>query len=280
VIHPRAEVPATQLYKAYQEWCAESGEPDESQRRFGGRLQERGFVSFRYTAGPHRDRKGWRGIGLRDDHHDDEPGGSEGPPQSSTQLNKQNLTADEHNQTNSAKRDQDVHKAAKSDEVRPQCVRPADDRPHGESPIGIGETTEGADDADKRGPKNDIDSLNPPREALISKKGPHHPHRPQSAPTSRQKNSTSEGNSTPETSGSETGTSALRLTPRDDSYASVEALFADPPQWLPKHLNLYLQNPEKHIKPLCTAVAALVLGDGLRNDEVREEVERELARNP
>jgi hypothetical protein len=27
-------------------------------------------------------------------------------------------------------------------------------------------------------------------------------------------------------------------------------------------------------------VAALVLGDGLRNDEVREEVERELARNP
>jgi hypothetical protein len=60
----------------------------------------------------------------------------------------------------------------------------------------------------------------------------------------------------------------------------VEALFADPPEWLPKQLNLYRQNPGKHIKPLCSAVAALVLGDGLRNDEVREEVERELARNP
>ncbi len=30
---------------------------------------------------------------------------------------------------------------------------------------------------------------------------------------------------------------------------------------------------------LCTAVAAEVLGDGTRGDEVREEVERELARN-
>ena len=88
------------------------------------------------------------------------------------------------------------------------------------------------------------------------------------------------GNSTTGTSGSEVGTNALRLTLRDDSYASVEALFTDPPEWLPEQLNLYRQNPEKHIKPLCTAVAALVLGDGLRNDEVREEVERELARNP
>jgi hypothetical protein len=276
VIHPRAKVPATQLYKAYQEWCVESGESDESQRRFGGRLQERGFISFRYTAGPHRDRKGWRGIGLRDDHHDDDPGGSKGPPQLSAQPDKQNLTADEHNRTNSAKRDQDVHKVAKSDGDRPQSGQTEDDRPHGESSIGIGETIEGADDADKRGPNNDIDSSKTARKALISKKGPHHPHRPQSP----QKNGTSEGNSTPETNGSETGTNALRLTLRDDGYASVEALFADPPEWLPKQLNLYRQNPGKHIKPLCSAVAALVLGDGLRNDEVREEVERELARNP
>jgi putative DNA primase/helicase len=280
VIHSRTEVPATQLYKAYQEWCAESGESDESQRRFGGRLQERGFVSFRYTAGSHRDRKGWRGIGLRDDHHDDDPGGREGPPQSSAQPGKQSLTADEHNRTNSAKRDQVVQKAAKSNDDHPQFVRSADDHPHGESPISIGGNTEGADDADESGPKTDIGSSKPPREAFISKKGPHHPHRPQSSPTLRQKNGTSVGNSTSETGGSETGTSALCLTPRDDSYVSVEALFADPPEWLLMQLNHYRQNPEKHIKPLCTAVAALVLGDGLRNDEVREEVERQLARNP
>jgi hypothetical protein len=140
--------------------------------------------------------------------------------------------------------------------------------------------TKGDDGADKRGPKNDIDSSKHPREVFISKKGPHRPHRPQSALPSRQGNGTSVGNSTTGTSGSEAGTNALRLTLRDDSYASVEALFTDPPEWLPEQLNLYRQNPEKHIKPLCTAVAALVLGDGLRNDEVREEVERELARNP
>jgi P4 family phage/plasmid primase-like protien len=280
VIHPRAEVPATQLYKAYQEWCAESGESDESQRRFGGRLQERGFVSFRYTAGPHRDRKGWRGIGLRDDHHADAPGGSEGPPQSSAQPEDRSLTADEHNRTNSAERDQGVHKAAKSGDDRPQSGHTADNRPHDEYPLGIEQVTEGADDADKRGLENDIDGSKPPHEVFMSKKGPHHPHRPQSALHSRQGNGTSVGNSTTGTSGSEAGTKASRLTLRDDSYASVEALFTDPPEWLPKQLKLYYQNPEKHIKPLCTAVAALVLGDGLRNDEVREEVERELARNP
>src|SRR5215217_2423673 len=279
-IHPRAKVPATQLYKAYQEWCAESGESDESQRRFGGRLQERGFISFRYTAGPHRDRKGWRGIGLRDDHHDDDPGGSKGPPQLSAQPDKQNLTADEHNRTNSAERDQGVYKAAKPGDDRPQSGHTADNRPHDEYPIGIEEVTEGADDADKRGPKSDIDSSKHPHEVFISKKGPHRPHRPQSALPSRQGNGTSVGNSTTGTSGSEAGTNALRLTLRDDSYASVEALFTDPPEWLPKQLKLYRQNPEKHIKPLCTAVAALVLGAGLRNDEVRKEVERELARNP
>jgi putative DNA primase/helicase len=280
VIHPRAEVPATQLYKAYQEWCAESGESDESQRRFGGRLQERGFVSFRYTAGPHRDRKGWRGIGLRDDHHGDAPEGGEGPPQSSAQLDDRSLAADEHNRTNSAERDQGVHKAAKPGDDRPQSGHTADNRPRDEYPISIEQVTKDDDGADKRGPKNDIDSSKHPREVFISKKGPHRPHRPQSALPSRQGNGTSVGNSTTGTSGSEVGTNALRLTLRDDSYASVEALFTDPPEWLPEQLNLYRQNPEKHIKPLCTAVAALVLGDGLRNDEVREEVERELARNP
>jgi hypothetical protein len=43
-------------------------------------------------------------------------------------------------------------------------------------------------------------------------------------------------------------------------------------------LGEYREDPEKHLAPLCAAVAAVVLGDGARGDEVREEVERELAR--
>jgi hypothetical protein len=59
---------------------------------------------------------------------------------------------------------------------------------------------------------------------------------------------------------------------------TVADFFAERPSWLPGQLEVYRENPEKHIKPLCAAVAAVVLGDGARGDEVREEVERELAR--
>jgi len=60
--------------------------------------------------------------------------------------------------------------------------------------------------------------------------------------------------------------------------STVAGLFADPPSWMPKQLEKYRENPKRHIQPLCAAVAAVVLGDGARGDEVREEVERELAR--
>jgi DNA-binding transcriptional ArsR family regulator len=56
----------------------------------------------------------------------------------------------------------------------------------------------------------------------------------------------------------------------------VAAFFADPPGWLPRQLKVYRENPELHLKPLCTAVAAEILGDGLRWEEVREEVEKAL----
>jgi AAA domain len=62
--------------------------------------------------------------------------------------------------------------------------------------------------------------------------------------------------------------------PADTS--TVAGFFANPPGWLPTQLKVYRENPEKHIQPLCTAVAAEVLGDGLRWEEVAEEVEREL----
>jgi AAA domain len=63
----------------------------------------------------------------------------------------------------------------------------------------------------------------------------------------------------------------------DNEPQTVSSLFASPPEWLPKQLEKYREDPQKHIGPLCTAVAAMVLGDGLRAEEVREEVERELA---
>jgi hypothetical protein len=57
---------------------------------------------------------------------------------------------------------------------------------------------------------------------------------------------------------------------------TVSSLFANPPGWLPGSLEKYRENPERHIQPLCTAVAAVVLSDGLRWEEIREEVEKAL----
>src|SRR5215211_5860328 len=74
------------------------------------------------------------------------------------------------------------------------------------------------------------------------------------------------GDSEPVTSGSKPG----------ERRPSVVELFDNPPTWLPTQLAIYSENPKRHIKPLCSAVAAVVLGDGLRADEVRGEVEREL----
>jgi putative DNA primase/helicase len=73
VVDEDARTPATPLYQAYQRWCTENGETEETQRRFGGRLSERGFESFDITNGAYKGRKGWRGIGLRADGSDDDP---------------------------------------------------------------------------------------------------------------------------------------------------------------------------------------------------------------
>src|SRR5215217_5936713 len=64
----------------------------------------------------------------------------------------------------------------------------------------------------------------------------------------------------------------------EDKVRSVAGFFAGPPSWLSTQLEKYRENPKQHIQPLCTAVAAVVLGDGERGSEVREEVERELER--
>lgn len=49
---------------------------------FGMRLRERGYVNAKITQGPHKDRKGWFGIGLRADNPspEDPDDGIETPP--------------------------------------------------------------------------------------------------------------------------------------------------------------------------------------------------------
>jgi hypothetical protein len=58
---------------------------------------------------------------------------------------------------------------------------------------------------------------------------------------------------------------------------TVAEFFANPPGWLTSQLKVYRENPELHFKPLCTAVAAMILGDGGRAVEVADEVRRQLA---
>jgi putative DNA primase/helicase len=72
VVREGVGAPATPLYKQYQMWCDDAGEKPETQKMFGMRLRERGFVSDKIKRGPHKDRKGWFGIGLKADHPDPE----------------------------------------------------------------------------------------------------------------------------------------------------------------------------------------------------------------
>jgi putative DNA primase/helicase len=72
IVAEHASARATALYSAYKAWCEENGERHETQRRFGGRLKERGFENGKITAGPHKGYIEWYGIGLI--------GGPEGPP--------------------------------------------------------------------------------------------------------------------------------------------------------------------------------------------------------
>jgi hypothetical protein len=76
------------------------------------------------------------------------------------------------------------------------------------------------------------------------------------------------------------GGSLSRLTQDENLLEqpdTVAEFFANPPGWLTSQLKVYRENPELHFKPLCTAVAAMILGDGGRAVEVADEVRRQLA---
>jgi hypothetical protein len=66
----------------------------------------------------------------------------------------------------------------------------------------------------------------------------------------------------------------------DNKPKNVADLFSNPPEWLRRQLPKYRENPDMHFGPLCSAVAAEVLGDGDRVPEVQEEVERILKEGP
>jgi hypothetical protein len=66
----------------------------------------------------------------------------------------------------------------------------------------------------------------------------------------------------------------VQLSP--PSPTTVAELFANPPSWLPTQIKKYREDPDLHFKPLCTAVTAVILEDGLRWEEVAEEVKKEV----
>jgi hypothetical protein len=73
-------------------------------------------------------------------------------------------------------------------------------------------------------------------------------------------------------------TNGAALQTRNGASTTVAALFANPPDWQLGAIEKYREEPERYLKPLCAYVAAMVLGDGAHWEEVREEVERELAK--
>jgi putative DNA primase/helicase len=61
VVDSKAFVGATVLFKAYQDYTADSS---LTQTRFGTAMGERGYHSDRFSAGPLKGRMGWFGVGL------------------------------------------------------------------------------------------------------------------------------------------------------------------------------------------------------------------------
>jgi putative DNA primase/helicase len=143
VVREDAVAPATPLWKQYQLWCDDAGEKAGTQKVFGMRLRERGFVNDKIKRGPHKDRKGWFGIGLRADHpgpedpedRGDGPGGGAG-----------------------------------GGGKGPRSGRSADDGPLGESRISKPSSSSAAENRGQSGPKNQNPSNQKPRVEKVLEK--------------------------------------------------------------------------------------------------------------
>jgi putative DNA primase/helicase len=143
VIREGLLTPASRLYKQYQMWCDDAGEHAETQKMFGMRLSERGFVSEKIKRGQHKDRKGWRGIGLRaDDPEPEDPDdGANIPPY-----------------------------AAPGADDGPPGGPPADDRPQEQDADFAGNSDSASGRADHSGPKNQNPAYAAPRVEKDSEK--------------------------------------------------------------------------------------------------------------
>jgi phage/plasmid-associated DNA primase len=136
VIRKGVMTPASRLYKQYQMWCDDAGENAETQKMFGMRLSERGFVSEKIKRGQHKDRKGWLGIGLRADDPEPEDPDHEGntPPDNTPDVGDGPLGGE------------------RADDHPPREMRPFAGKLPRDTPA-----------ADDSGPKNKNPSYTPPR---------------------------------------------------------------------------------------------------------------------
>jgi putative DNA primase/helicase len=142
-------VPATRLYKRYQFWCDNAGEKRESQKAFGMRMRERGFVSERIKTGPYKGYKGYFDIGLRGEHPDpEEPNdGAKGSPS-----------------------------ADHSVKDRPLQWETGDDPLPGENPSFAGKSRGVPVEGDDRRPLNqNLQGKNPREEKVLEKRSPSSP---------------------------------------------------------------------------------------------------------
>lgn len=151
VVHENATTTARALYDAYTSWCDEYRERPEKQRSFGLRLTERGFESYKITAGPDKDRKAWRGIGLRADDGGPDPGSG-------------NSTTNQHTD--------------RSTKNTSQGGPLADDCPLGENGLGIDETEDPRRRSGPSGQRFDINNSKSAHESVIPDSRPLRPLHP------------------------------------------------------------------------------------------------------
>ncbi|WP_053058164.1 phage/plasmid primase, P4 family [Rubrobacter aplysinae] len=237
VVEPNATAPAAALYKQYELWCADAGEHPDTQRAFGLRLSERGFESFKFTSGPNKDRKGWRGVGIRADDSDPESG-----PSSS--------------QSTGNRADAGFKTPLKADR--------ADDRPLSESYGFAGETSGLADKEDDSGQESGIKSLNYLHEAVM----------PKTYPQSSASSAPAYSNATQEDVA--LSPEGLKNRCEDGEASPLAQLFAKPPEWLKNQTAIYRRNPtERMLNPLCAAIAHEIGANPEQiRSEVERELER------